>query len=157
MVWVFFQGNWHPPVGKKFCEKEKNVALVAGLFMEMLIAVCCSRVTAQITCRLIDSVTLTPHNNVSFIFSTIQTVIQNVSTKIVSLVISSLNCLTLNAMRIIIRIIAPELSEEKMEEKIRTQLETKPLSIVKKKEIFKKLVVFILWYRLQYRKHKDSK
>lgn len=125
--------------------------------MEMLIAVCCSHVTAQITCLLIDSVTLTPHNNVSFIFNTIQTVIQNVSTKIVSLVISSLNCLTLNAMRIIIRIIAPELSEEKMEEKIRTQLETKPLSIVKKKEIFKKLVVFILWYRLQYRKHKDSK
>ena len=76
----FFRDADILPIAKMFCEKEKNAALIAGLLTEMLIAVCCSHVTAQRTSLLIGNITLTSGNNVNvrFIFSTIQTVMQNV-------------------------------------------------------------------------------
>lgn len=115
----FPQGSGHPPCSKKKkkkieCEKEKNPAPIAGLLTEMLIDVCCSHVTAQRTSLLIGSITLTPDNNinVNFMFSTIQKLMQIVSAKIIPLVISSLNFLTVSAMRIIIL----QLCEEKKEQ-----------------------------------------
>lgn len=100
----FFQGSWHTPCSKKIFVEKTKINPITGLLTEMLIAVYCSHVTAQRTSLLMGSITLTPDSNVnvSFIFSTIHTLMQNVSAKIIPLVISSLNFLTLSAMRIII-------------------------------------------------------
>jgi len=97
------------PVARVLWKREK--VLIAGLPTEILIAVCCSHVPAQKTSLLIGNVTLISGNNVniSFIFSTIPTLMQNVSAKIIPLVISSLDFLIVSTMRIII----VQLSEEK--------------------------------------------